>query len=80
MLGLSPEQTNERLSILCLGAHSDDIEIGAGGAILSIKTPDRTGADVPVHDLDELYLVSSWFRRRPAELARVEPATSAAPR
>jgi LmbE family N-acetylglucosaminyl deacetylase len=25
----------ERLSVLCLGAHSDDIEIGAGGAILS---------------------------------------------
>lgn len=24
----------ERLSVLCLGAHSDDIEIGAGGAIL----------------------------------------------
>jgi LmbE family N-acetylglucosaminyl deacetylase len=26
----------ERLSILCLGAHSDDIEIGAGGTILSL--------------------------------------------
>lgn len=25
----------ENLSVLCLGAHSDDIEIGAGGAILS---------------------------------------------
>ncbi|WP_029073702.1 PIG-L deacetylase family protein [Kaistia adipata] len=25
----------ERLSLLCLGAHSDDIEIGAGGALLS---------------------------------------------
>jgi LmbE family N-acetylglucosaminyl deacetylase len=25
----------QRLSILCLGAHSDDIEIGAGGALLS---------------------------------------------
>jgi len=25
----------ERLSVLCLGAHSDDIEIGAGGAILN---------------------------------------------
>jgi LmbE family N-acetylglucosaminyl deacetylase len=26
----------ERLSILCLGAHSDDIEIGAGAALLSL--------------------------------------------
>jgi LmbE family N-acetylglucosaminyl deacetylase len=26
----------ERLSILCLGAHSDDIEIGAGGTLLSL--------------------------------------------
>lgn len=26
----------ERLSILCLGAHSDDIEIGAGGTILDL--------------------------------------------
>ena len=28
--------------------------------------------DVPQHDLDEFYLVASWFRRRPAELARTE--------
>ena len=27
-------QPGERLSILCLGAHADDIEIGAGGTIL----------------------------------------------
>ncbi|WP_342237886.1 PIG-L deacetylase family protein [Inquilinus sp. OTU3971] len=26
----------DRLSVLCLGAHSDDIEIGAGGTILSL--------------------------------------------
>lgn len=26
----------ERLSVLCLGAHSDDIEIGVGGTILSL--------------------------------------------
>ena len=29
---------NEPLSILCLGAHSDDIEIGCGGTILRILT------------------------------------------
>ncbi|MEP6834195.1 MAG: GIY-YIG nuclease family protein [Gemmatimonas sp.] len=31
---------------------------------------DATGADIPLHDLDEFHLVSSWFRRRPAEKAR----------
>src|SRR5258708_20703390 len=31
-LGLA--QSGERLSVLCLGAHSDDIEIGAGATIL----------------------------------------------
>ncbi len=29
---------------------------------------DPKGADVPTHDLDEFYLVASWFRRRPQEL------------
>jgi LmbE family N-acetylglucosaminyl deacetylase len=31
-LGLAA--SNEPLSVLCLGAHSDDIEIGAGATIL----------------------------------------------
>ena len=26
----------------------------------------------PTHDLDEFYLVASWFRRHPDELTRVE--------
>jgi excinuclease ABC subunit C len=39
--------------------------------------PDPRGDDVPVHDVDEFYLVASWFRRRPHELART--ATIAAP-
>lgn len=32
--------------------------------------PDPKDADVPMHDLDEFYLVASWFRRHPAELMR----------
>ena len=32
--------------------------------------PDPSGADIPSHDLDEFYLVASWFRRRPSERAR----------
>jgi len=31
---------------------------------------DTTGADIPLHDLDEFHLVSSWFRRRPTEKTR----------
>lgn len=36
--------------------------------------PDPSGADIPTHDLDEFYLVASWFRRRPAEKARTRVA------
>jgi LmbE family N-acetylglucosaminyl deacetylase len=34
MLSLDLARPGKRLSVLCLGAHSDDIEIGAGGTIL----------------------------------------------
>lgn len=34
MRALPLARPNETLSVLCLGAHSDDIEIGAGGTIL----------------------------------------------
>ena len=34
MIGLPLARPGERMSVLCLGAHSDDIEIGAGGTIL----------------------------------------------
>jgi LmbE family N-acetylglucosaminyl deacetylase len=34
MLSLDLARSGESLSVLCLGAHSDDIEIGAGGGIL----------------------------------------------
>ncbi|QFI70004.1 PIG-L deacetylase family protein [Sinorhizobium alkalisoli] len=36
MMGLALARRGEELSVLCLGAHSDDIEIGAGGTILSL--------------------------------------------
>lgn len=35
--------------------------------------PDPTGADIPTHDLDEFYLVASWFRRRPHERVHTTP-------
>ena len=36
MRGLQLAKPGERFSVLCLGAHSDDIEIGAGGTLLSL--------------------------------------------
>jgi excinuclease ABC subunit C len=38
------------------------------------KGPDPSGTDIPTHDLDEFYLVASWFRRRPSEKARTRVA------
>jgi LmbE family N-acetylglucosaminyl deacetylase len=35
MKGFQLARPGENLSVLCLGAHSDDFEIGAGGTILS---------------------------------------------
>jgi LmbE family N-acetylglucosaminyl deacetylase len=38
MMGLRlPKATSEQVRILCLGAHSDDIEIGCGGTLLQLK-------------------------------------------
>lgn len=36
MRNIALASRGERLSVLCLGAHSDDIEIGVGGTILSL--------------------------------------------
>jgi len=46
MRALPLGRPGERLSILCLGAHSDDIEIGAGGTILSLAA---AGMKLHVH-------------------------------
>ncbi len=37
MMGLRLGEPGQRLSVLCLGAHADDIEIGAGATILQWK-------------------------------------------
>ena len=46
MKALQLTRPGDRLSVLCLGAHSDDIEIGAGGTILSWIA---AGIDLDVH-------------------------------
>lgn len=46
MKSLRLAEHGERLSVLCLGAHSDDIEIGAGGTLLGWQ---RQGILLDVH-------------------------------
>ena len=41
MLGLNLQKGRGPLKVLCLGAHSDDIEIGCGGLILSLVKGSR---------------------------------------
>jgi excinuclease ABC subunit C len=38
--------------------------------------PEPRGAAVPAHEVDELLLLSSWFRRFPEELERTTPAAA----
>ncbi len=45
MLSLSMARTDGPLRILCLGAHSDDIEIGCGGTLLRLLS-EHPGAEV----------------------------------
>jgi LmbE family N-acetylglucosaminyl deacetylase len=52
-------KAGEKLSVLCLGAHSDDIEIGAGGALLTWMA---SGAELDVH-----WCVASASGEREAE-------------
>jgi LmbE family N-acetylglucosaminyl deacetylase len=46
MKGLRLAHPGDRLTLLCLGAHSDDIEIGLGGTLLELLS---AGIDVTVH-------------------------------
>jgi LmbE family N-acetylglucosaminyl deacetylase len=59
MRGLDLARPGERLSVLCLGAHADDIEIGAGGTILAWQA-----AGV---ELDVLWCVGSAIGEREQE-------------
>jgi LmbE family N-acetylglucosaminyl deacetylase len=59
MLSLNLPAPGNRLSILCLGAHSDDIEIGLGGTLLSLMARG--------HKLDVHWCVLSAVGDRDAE-------------
>ena len=61
MMNLEFARRGDTLKVLCLGAHSDDIEIGCGGTVLKlIKDYKRTAFDWVVLSADEI-------RRREAE-------------
>ena len=64
-LALSPNRTGP-LKLLCLGAHSDDIEIGCGGTVLRLADETR--------DLEVRWIVFSATDVRAAE-ARDSAAT-----
>ena len=50
------------------------------GLIDEVFTPaERNTAQIPTHEIDELLLLSSWFRRFPGELERTSAAGSIAP-
>ena len=72
MLDLSPLQgRDERLHILCIGAHCDDIELGCGGTLMTLQATGR------VRRIDWIVLGSDATRRSEAEQAMralVEPA------
>ncbi len=59
MKALQLTRPGDRLSVLCLGAHSDDIEIGAGGTILSWIA---SGVELDIH-----WCVLSAIGQRAAE-------------
>jgi excinuclease ABC subunit C len=50
------------------------------GLIDEVFTPiERNTAQIPTHEIDELLLLSSWFRRFPGELERTSAAGNIAP-
>jgi excinuclease ABC subunit C len=63
----APKTAAERAELLAL---ADDVFNGV----------EFEGAAVPTHEIDELLLLSSWFRRFPAELERTERHTVAKPK
>ena len=45
-----------------------------------VFTPvERITGQIPTHEIDELLLLSSWFRRFPSELERTSAATGTTP-
>jgi LmbE family N-acetylglucosaminyl deacetylase len=71
MRALNLARPNQELSVLCLGAHADDVEIGAGGTILSWIA---SGVRLDVH---WCVLSASGARRAEAEASAATFLTGA---
>ncbi|MDF1501593.1 UvrB/UvrC motif-containing protein [Roseisolibacter sp. H3M3-2] len=57
--------------------HGDEGAAALEALVRDVFVPrERKGAAVPTHEVDELLLLSWWFRHRPAELARTVPAAA----
>ena len=65
MISWIPKTSSPSLKLLCLGAHSDDIEIGCGGTILRLLR-ERPGCDV------RWIVFSASLKRRKEALAGAE--------
>ena len=64
MLGLTPRLTQKGIELLCLGAHSDDLEIGCSGTILKLC------AELPVKRVTWVVLSAAGDKARSAEARR----------
>jgi hypothetical protein len=54
--------------------HGADDAAGLRALARDVYVPrERGGSAVPTHEVDELLLLSWWFRHRPAELGRTVP-------
>ena len=58
------------------GARRRGGRLARAGARRLRRRPSASGSAVPTHEIDELLLLSWWFRHRPAELARTVPASA----
>jgi excinuclease ABC subunit C len=64
-----------RVRAECAAPRSAADRRGLRDLVAQVYTPrERDSAAVPTHEIDELLLLSSWFRRFPGELERTRPA------
>ena len=63
MLGFILANNTKPLNVLCLGAHCDDIEIGAGGTLLKLTD------NYPIHTVKWVVFASDEIRKKEAILS-----------